>query len=358
MAVELLIYHDDACLLHENGPGHPERPERIQSIMRRVEGGEYDPAPRVIAPSPAGREELERVHDTDYIDAVEASAGSERTVFDADTSANAHTFRAASLAAGGALDATRAVCSDERMRPFVVMRPPGHHAERDRAMGFCIFNNAAVAAADAIARGVERVAIVDWDVHHGNGTEHIFADRADVLYVSLHEYPHYPGTGRSADVGRDDGAGYTVNVPLPTASGPAEYLFAFDELVVPMLDRYAPQLLIVSAGFDGHGNDPLAGMHLDGAAYAAMTRRLLAVAERHAGGRIVHLLEGGYDLAGLADGFGAVLGVLAGTAAASGESGDGRHRTRGSGEAIAPRAAEAIDETRRALAPWWNLDDA
>ncbi len=352
MAVKPVIYHDDACLLHENAPGHPERPERVGAIMRRVTAGEYRPTPRVIAPPPAGRAEIERVHDAGYVDTIEASARAGRTVFDADTSANEHTFRAAMLAAGGALEATRAVCSGEAVRPFVVMRPPGHHAERDRAMGFCVFNNAAVAAADAIAGGLERVAIVDWDVHHGNGTEHIFADRDDVLYVSLHEYPHYPGTGRSVDVGRDAGAGYTVNVPLPAGSGPEEYLFAFDEVVLPVLDRYAPQLVIVSAGFDGHGDDPLADMLLDGSSYAAMTRRLLAAAERHAEGRIVHLLEGGYDLAGLVDGFGAVLRVLAGTAAeadaARGESGD----------AVASGAAEAIDETKRSLAPWWDLDDA
>ncbi|MFW5743202.1 MAG: histone deacetylase [Spirochaetota bacterium] len=308
--MELLIFYDEGCLLHDNGPGHPERPERIQSIIRRVEAGEYGPAPRVVAPRQARREEIERVHACDYVDAIEASAGSDRTVFDADTSANAHTFRAAMLAAGGAVAAVRTVCSGEAVRPFVVMRPPGHHAERDRAMGFCIFNNAAVAAADALAGGLERVAIVDYDVHHGNGTEHIFADRRDVLYVSLHEYPHYPGTGRSADTGHDAGAGYTVNVPLPTGSGAAEYLHAFDEIVLPALDRYAPQLVIVSAGFDGHGNDPLAGMQLDGPAYAAMTRGLVEVADRHAEGRIVHLLEGGYDVAGLADGFGAVVGAL------------------------------------------------
>lgn len=176
-----VIYYDDGCLLHENGPGHPERPERIEAIMRRVGAGDYALSPRVIAPSPAGREELERVHEPRYVDSIEASAGGERTIFDADTSANAHTARAARLAAGGALEAVRAVCAGEAVRPFVVMRPPGHHAERDRAMGFCIFNNAAVAAADARARGLERVAIVDWDVHHGNGTEHIFADRGDVL---------------------------------------------------------------------------------------------------------------------------------------------------------------------------------
>lgn len=155
-------------------------------------------------------------------------------------------------------------------------------------------------------------------------------------------------------MGRGEGAGRTVNVPLPTGSGPADYLFAFDEVVLPVLDRYAPQLVIVSAGFDGHGNDPLAGMLLDGPAYAAMTRRLLAVAERHAEGRIVHLLEGGYDLAGLADGFGAVLGVLAGTADAEDDGRDDGDAA----DAVAPRAAEAIGETKRSLAPWWDVDGA
>jgi acetoin utilization deacetylase AcuC-like enzyme len=265
----------------------------------------------VIAPSSASRAEIERVHTRRHVDEVEATRDRRRTVFDADTAANEHSHEAATLAAGAALDATRAAISGDAKRPFVVMRPPGHHAEADRAMGFCLFNNAAIAAADALSAGMQRVAIVDWDVHHGNGTERIFYDRRDVFYVSLHQEHHYPGTGRREDAGRGDGVGFTLNVPLPSGSGREEYLQAFDQVVLPALKRYEPQLFIVSAGFDGHERDPLAGMLLDGDAYAAITARLCAIADTFASGRIVHLLEGGYDLAGLADGMRGVLSALA-----------------------------------------------
>ncbi len=309
--MNLRVYYDQQCLLHDNGPGHPERSERVAAIMRRVEAGDYGVACEVVPCDPVGRTEIERVHTPAYVDELEASANRDRTVFDADTTANRHSWLSARLAAGGAVAATRAAVAGDPVYSFVAMRPPGHHAEHDRAMGFCLLNNVAIAAADALAAGLERVAIVDWDVHHGNGTEHIFADRPDVFYVSLHQSPHYPGTGRSSDVGAGSGAGYTMNLPLPAGSGEGEYLRAVDDLVLPVLAQYNPELVLVSAGFDAHERDPLAGMLLGATSYRRITERLRSFADDVAGRRIVHVLEGGYDLDALSTGVDAVLGALA-----------------------------------------------
>ncbi|HKJ85236.1 MAG TPA: histone deacetylase [Spirochaetia bacterium] len=356
--MDLRVYYDQRCLQHDNGPGHPERSERVAAIMRRVEAGEYGVAHEIRSCDPVDRIEIERVHTAGYTDELEASAERERTVFDADTSANRHSWLAARLAAGGAVAATRAAIAGESVYSFVAMRPPGHHAETDRAMGFCLLNNAAIAAADALAAGITRVAIIDWDVHHGNGTEHIFADRSDVFYVSLHQAPHYPGTGRSTDVGLGAGAGYTMNVPLPAGSGEGEYLRAIDELVVPILSQYGPQLVLVSAGFDAHERDPLAGMLLGAVSYRRITERLRAFADEVATRRIVHLLEGGYDLEALSSGVHAVLEALSSPDVRVGRRGLGDDRApddRSAGGSAADLAASALDETRAALSPYWEI---
>jgi acetoin utilization deacetylase AcuC-like enzyme len=233
------------------------------------------------------------------------------TFFDADTQSNQHSYHAARLAAGAVVGAVDHVTEEPRVRPFAVVRPPGHHAEADRAMGFCFINSVAVGAAYALAElSYSRVAIVDWDVHHGNGTQHIFYDRGDVFYVSLHQSPHYPGTGAASERGRGAGEDATLNVPMAAGSDGADYLRAFEEQILPELDRYRPELVMVSAGFDAHRNDPLASMQLGGTDYAAMTQRLLSVANRHAAGRIVHVLEGGYDLDALCEGADAVIRCL------------------------------------------------
>jgi acetoin utilization deacetylase AcuC-like enzyme len=357
--MELRLYHHPRCLYHENLPGHPERPERVRAILRTVEGSSYPVPVSLREAPPANRADLERVHDPAYVERVAASRDRGRTVFDADTSAGEHSYEAALLAAGGALAAVRAAVSGQEAYSFVATRPPGHHAESDHAMGFCLFNNVAVAAADALASGLERVAIVDWDVHHGNGTQHIFASRSDVLYVSLHQSPHYPGTGTSSEIGTGDGEGYTMNLPLPAGSAEAEYLACFDELILPVLEQYRPQLVLVSAGFDADRRDPLAGMMLDHDAYEAITERLRTFADATADGRIVHLLEGGYDLEALSDGVDAVLRVLA-------RDRDGSRRVRaaeherehdeGVDVGYASRgAAAARAETRSALREHWSL---
>ena len=219
----------------------------------------------------------------------------------------------AALAAGGVLRATEAVVRGEVRNAFCAVRPPGHHAEADRSMGFCLFANAALAAEAAIAdHGLERVAVVDFDVHHGNGTQHLLEHRPDVLFVSVHQHPDdcYPGTGYAREVGTGRGVGFTLNVPLPPGGGDAAYAAAFAEQIVPKLDAFAPQLVVVSAGFDAAAADPLAQMKVSTAGFAAMSGALLGVAERHADGRLVSVLEGGYDLAALSAGVGVHVGAL------------------------------------------------
>jgi acetoin utilization deacetylase AcuC-like enzyme len=261
----------------------------------------------------AGFEELARVHDEGYIRRIEATRGRELTVLDPDTSACSGSYAAALRAAGGVLSAVEAVLGGGYAGAFAAVRPPGHHAEADRAMGFCLFNNAAVAARSAVERhGLRRVLLVDWDVHHGNGSMHSFYECPEVLYFSVHQYPHYPGTGRVEEVGRGPGEGYTVNVPLPGGQGDTEYLAVFRELLRPLALAYRPELILISAGFDIHRDDPLADMRVTEAGFAWMARALREVAEACCPGRLVFTLEGGYDLAALASGVAAVLRTLLG----------------------------------------------
>ena len=308
------VFYSEEMARHVAGDGHPERPERLLRLRQTLASLPY--VHDLVFPSfaKATRQMVERVHDPRYLDRLEATQYRTLTSFDADTRANQHSYAASCLAAGAAVAAVDMVCKRSYrsdVMPFALIRPPGHHAEPDRAMGFCFINSAAVAAAHAIAvHGVGRVAIVDWDVHHGNGTQRIFWNRPDVLYASLHQYPHYPGTGAASERGGGTGKGTTLNIPLPAGSNDAVYLEAFDRQLIPALDAFAPELVIVSAGFDADARDPLAAMELSSQAYGEMTRRLVSVAHRNAGGRIVHLLEGGYHLDALAGGLDAVLQAL------------------------------------------------
>jgi acetoin utilization deacetylase AcuC-like enzyme len=308
-----LVEHPD-FLKHDNGPGHPERAERLVAISAAVRDL---PIAEDLVEMPtriASRAELELVHAPAYLDRLEETRTRAFTMFGADTRATDVSLDVALRAAGSAVSAVHESVTGTVRRSFVLCRPPGHHAEADQAMGFCLLNNAAISAASAIALdGLDRVAVVDWDVHHGNGTAHMFASRSDVLYLSMHQYPHYPGTGAANETGSGAGAGYTVNIPLPAGCTDADYAVAMDTVAVPILREYAPQLIIVSAGFDPHRDDPLSGMLLTSDGFASLTRGLVGVADEFAEGRIVHLLEGGYDLGGLADGVCAVLSVLAGS---------------------------------------------
>ncbi|HYV67919.1 MAG TPA: histone deacetylase family protein [Myxococcales bacterium] len=297
-----------ACLRHEMGQGHPERPERLLAIDEKLLASRLDYlVVRAEAPA-ATREQLLRVHDAAYVDALERLApGEGLTWLDPDTALGPGTLPAAYRAAGAGILATDLVIARRAESAFCSVRPPGHHAERARAMGFCFFNNVAVAAAHALERhGLRRVAIVDFDVHHGNGTEDIFRDDSRVLMVSTFQHPFYPGSGVE---GRSE---RMVNVPLPAGAGSAEFRAAVTEEWLPALERFAPQMLFVSAGFDAHRDDGMAMLCLREPDYAWVTQQVRTVAARHAEGRIVSMLEGGYDLGVLGRCFAAHLEQLAG----------------------------------------------
>ncbi len=344
---QLALFSDELCRRHNAGAGHPERPERMDAVANVFEELLQRPEMRKGEGRDGTITELRRIHTAEHITRIEESAARPVTVFDADTVANNHSFAAALRAAGCACAAVDAVCSGAVERAFVGTRPPGHHAEAGRPMGFCLFNNVAVAAEHARKRhGLERVAIVDWDVHHGNGTMHSFYDDPGVLYVSLHQSPLFPGTGYLEELGRDAGYGYTLNLPLSAGRSDTEYLFLCDQLVLPLLDRFQPELILISAGFDAHERDPLGSMLLSAEAFGAMTRRLVAVAERHGTGAVVAVLEGGYSLHGLELGIRATAsGLLLG-----GEAPGGAHTIVDSAvEALADRAAQALHDHWGAL---------
>jgi acetoin utilization deacetylase AcuC-like enzyme len=332
---------DDRMLEHDPGRGHPERPDRLRVLHDRFRDARGLVRIGARAATP---DELARVHDVHHVELVEATAGRPRVVFDADTSASARSWEAACLAAGGLVDLCEAVRAGEVENGFAFVRPPGHHAERDRAMGFCLFNNVAVAAAALRARGVERVAIVDWDLHHGNGTQHLFEEDAHVLYVSTHQYPYYPGTGAAEEVGRGAGAGRTLNLPFPAGFGDAEFARAFDEIVLPVCRQFAPEFVLVSAGFDCDGRDPLGGLEVSPAGMAMMARACRRLADETARGRLVAVLEGGYNLDAIGDGVATVLAVWRGaTDAPPLVTGDARHADR------------VVARVRAAQAPYWRL---
>jgi len=306
------IVTDDAFLAHETGAGHPERPQRLVVISRLLDASARSDW-RPIAARDATDEELVRVHHPEHVALVAATAGRARFAFDADTPCSARSSDAARRAAGGTLAVVDAVMAGDVANGFAFVRPPGHHAEPERAMGFCLFNNVAVAAAHLRSvHGLERVAIVDWDVHHGNGTQDAFYGDPSVLFVSSHQYPFYPGTGAVNEVGRGEGEGFTLNLPFPAGYGDAQYVEAYLEIVEPVLRQFAPQFILVSAGFDAHRRDPLASMEVTEQGFAKLARLVLRTAREVCGDRVVAVLEGGYDLEGLTRSVAAVLEEMRG----------------------------------------------
>ena len=305
--VVLLGRHEEFAA-HATGRWHPERAERLAAVLSGVADS---PAAEVIVafePRRATRQELEIVHDPSYVERIEEHCLSGGGHLDEDTVAAPASFEAALRAAGAGLDAVERLRRGEADSAFLAVRPPGHHALGARAMGFCLFNNVAVTAGLIAAQG-ERVMVLDWDAHHGNGTQDIFYEQADVLYVSLHQFPFYPGTGSLSETGSGPGRGATVNLPFPAGTSGDTYRLAFDELVVPLAEEFAPSWLLISAGFDAHRADPLTDLGLSAGDFADLTLRVMRLVPH---GRLVAFLEGGYDLRSLAACVGACVAALGG----------------------------------------------
>ncbi len=301
----LRVFTDSRCLEHRSPPGYPERPERLAGVLERLRAGGWDFAEETSrsAPSPKTRAAVEAMHDPGYVARFEAAVQRGDGLIDsADNPLSAGTAAAAWAAVECALAAADWVMAGEHRAALAATRPPGHHAERATAMGFCYFNNVAVAAEHVLRRHrLDRVAIVDFDVHHGNGTQHLFEERADVLYLSLHQFPFYPVTGAAAETGIGAGQGATLNVSLPAGTGDAAYEQAFGVQVIPALESFAPQLLLISAGFDAWRADPLGGMEVTMAGFERWGELLAGVASEVCSGRSLSLLEGGYDLSRLGE---------------------------------------------------------
>jgi len=296
------LVYDPRYLEHDMGMGHPESPNRLRSIMQRLEqSGTLQRLIRIEARR-AEDEWITQIHQPGYVAALAKHAPTQgRISLDPDTSMSPGSLTAAYLAAGGTLAAVDAIMSRQVEHVFCAVRPPGHHAEAGRAMGFCLFNNVAIAARYAQKRyALQRVLIVDWDVHHGNGTQHSFEDDPSILFFSTHQYPHYPGTGRGTERGTSAGEQFTINVPMEAGEGDEDYQAVFNKTLVPAADNFKPDFVMISAGFDAHRDDPLASMGLTEGGYADLTAIVAGIAKRYAHGRILSTLEGGYNLTALA----------------------------------------------------------
>ncbi len=332
---DTFVFTDPLFGKHDTRAGHPERAARLKAILddfdRQPVAGVVKKAPRAATDA-----EILAVHSAGYLEELRGTAG-RWAQLDEDTIASPDSFEAARLAAGASVGAVEAVWSGQAANAFVWARPPGHHAEQTQAMGFCLLNNAAIAAEAARRLGAERVAVLDWDVHHGNGTQHLFETRRDVLYLSSHQYPFYPGTGAPQEIGSGQGAGYTVNCGLPPGQADADFGAVFHDLFLPVMQAFRADLVLVSAGFDAHARDPLGGMQVTEGGFAAMCSALADLT----GGKLVLLLEGGYDLDALAGSVRACLEVLR-----------GRREEFPSG---ARHSLEAVRASREALGGTWRL---
>jgi acetoin utilization deacetylase AcuC-like enzyme len=306
--VAVILETHPQFLRHDTGPHHPERPARLDAVLAGIRAAGVEDALIEVAPEPASRAALERVHPAAVLDRLEEFCRTGGGAVDADTQAGPESWDAAVLAAGAGLDAIARLDAGEADAAFLAVRPPGHHATAGRPMGFCLINNVAVAAAALAERG-ERVLVVDWDAHHGNGTQDVFYDDPRVVYVSMHQWPLYPGTGRLEETGSGAGVGTTVNLPFPPGTTGDAYRAAVDEVVVPLAEDWRPTWVLVSAGFDAHRADPLTHLGLTAGDFADLTERITTLVPR---GRRIAFLEGGYDLEALAASSGACVAGLAG----------------------------------------------
>ncbi|RKG82441.1 histone deacetylase [Corallococcus exercitus] len=334
-----LLLTDPLFLQHDAGEGHPESPARLRRILQVLARNPV--AGTVMAhPRSATDAEILAVHTPAHLDAMEKLGGRFERI-DEDTAVSPDSLDAARVAAGAAVQAVEQVMAGHARNAFALVRPPGHHAEPGRAMGFCLYNNVAIAAEAGRQLGAERVLVLDWDVHHGNGTQAAFWGRRDVLYQSVHQFPYYPGSGAAPEVGRGEGQGFTVNCGLPGGNTDADYGMIFEELLLPVAQAYRPDLVLVSAGFDPHRADPIGGMDVTERGFAAMCTSVRKLAEEVSGGKLVLVLEGGYSLEGLSNSVHACIEVLA-----------GRDDSFASGATNAD-AREALAASREALKPYW-----
>ncbi len=339
------LIRDPLFMEHITSDYHPEHPRRLEAIYHTLDRGEAHDQYITITPREATAEDIHRVHTEAYHRLVESTCGCGRGQLDPDTHISSETYRVAKRAAGGLMALVDAVFSGEIHNGIALVRPPGHHAEHDRGMGFCIYNNVAIAARYAQdAKRAGNVLIIDWDLHHGNGTQHTFARDDTVLYFSTHQFPFYPGTGRAEEVGLDKGAGYTINVPLPGGQEDQDYLEIFQSILDPVARRFQPDLILVSAGFDIYQNDPLGSMRVTENGFARMTRFLMTLADRHCQGRLLMTLEGGYDVDGQARSVEAVLRTLSGEATPEGKL-----------PAPSPVTEKVLGQVRTIQQPYWDL---
>jgi len=301
---------DPEYLKHEPGEFHPERPERIRALLDLAEKLDKNRF-QILPPKAASRSDIESCHGADYVKLVESTSKTNHYALDGDTITCRDSFGVGLLVVGGFLRLIDSIAAGESQNGFALVRPPGHHALKNRAMGFCLFNTIAIGAQHLKnAYDAKRVMIMDWDVHHGNGTQDSFYEDPSVLFISTHQFPYYPGTGAVNEVGLNAGEGYTINIPLPAGCGDAEYMRVFYDVVVPAAKKFEPEWILVSAGFDPHRRDPLGGMEVTESGFAAMARLLLELADQYTGGKIAFLLEGGYDLAALNHSVAAVLEAM------------------------------------------------
>lgn len=302
------IVKDTRYLQHSAGFAHPESPERLAAIYEMLENPLMDWKFIHIEPREATHKEIEMIHSPSYVKFIASTAGQRSVYLDPDTATSPETYEIAKLAVGGVCNAIDSVMKGETDNAFAFVRPPGHHAEKDTAAGFCVFNNIAIGAMHAISKyGLKKILIVDWDLHHGNGTQHSFYKDPRILYFSTHQYPYYPGTGSLQEFGNADGEGYTINVPLREGAGDAAFVKIYRRILEPVALDFKPELILLSAGFDTHFQDPLGGMRVTPEGFAAMARILLNIAETCCQGRFVAVLEGGYHIVGLTRSVKAVL---------------------------------------------------
>ncbi len=340
------VYHPD-YLRHDTG-FHPESGDRLLSIMRKLEEQDFIARLERISPEQAPLEAVKYVHTDEYVRKVEEMSELGGGMLDPDTPVCAATYEIALLAAGGLISAIDSVMADENnvQQAFALVRPPGHHANAGLGRGFCIFNNIAIAA-EYLKRAyhLNRILIVDWDVHHGNGTQEIFNEDPAILYLSTHQYPHYPGTGWITEVGAGDGTGFTVNIPLPLGSGDAEYLFALNAILVPIAREFRPECVLVSSGFDAHVTDPLASMQVSTTGFGSFADLVLAIANEQCGGRVILTLEGGYNLDALGD---SVLAVFTSLLTGTGALTEGM---------VGPSAkvVQRVEDIRAVHRAYWNM---